>query len=206
MHVWRDPVTGDIPWPGALIGLTTVGIWVWCNDQLMVQRCLSAKSLSHSKAGAVFAASLKVASFFLWIVPGMISRVLFPDEIACADPDTCEEVCENRAGCSNIAYPLLVLRKMPPGLRGVMLAALLAALMSTLTSIFNSASSMFTMDIWRRIRKRAPQGELMLINFLHFAIILSGVSIASTIIISLMTKPRPPQKCFVIDDEGKDES
>ncbi|XP_055895289.1 sodium/glucose cotransporter 4-like isoform X3 [Biomphalaria glabrata] len=247
MHVWRDAKTGDIPWPGAIIGLTTIGLTVWCNDQIMVQRCLSAKNISHNKGGAVFAAALKIFPFFLWIVPGMISRVLFPDEIACADPEACKQICGNAAGCSNIAYPLLVLRKMPIGLRGIMLSALLAALMSTLTSIFNSASSMVTMDLWRRFRRRAPQHELMIVgrvcvlvliggafwglvistivgltrmvlefvytapncgsfeedtrpailkevHFLHFAIILSGISILSTVIISLFTVRRSPEK------------
>ncbi|KAL8598723.1 hypothetical protein ACOMHN_033287 [Nucella lapillus] len=164
MHIWRDPVTGDIPWTGAVFGLTTLGLWVWCTDQIMVQRCLSAKNLTHAKAGCVFGAILKILPFFLWIIPGMISRILFPDEIACASPERCEEVCGNKAGCTNIAYPLLVLRKMPSGLRGVMLAALLAALMSSLTSIFNSASSMFTMDIWRRFRAKATQHELMVVG------------------------------------------
>lgn len=295
MHIWRDPTKGDIPWTGAVFGLTTIGLWVWCTDQIMVQRCLSAKNLIHAKAGAVFAAGLKILPFFLWILPGMIARILFPDDVACATPAMCEAVCGNRAGCTDIAYPLLVLRRMPAGLRGVMLAALLAALMSSLTSIFNSASSMFTMDIWRRFRRKASQNELMIVgrvcilvevgisilwlpilqasqsgqlwsylqaissytappwcwvfllalfwkgttepgafwglmislvvglirmvldfampapfcgsgeedtrpavlkdvHFLHFAIILSGVSIISTVVISLLTKPRPPEK------------
>ncbi|KAK6976543.1 sodium/glucose cotransporter 4 [Biomphalaria glabrata] len=176
MHVWRDAKTGDIPWPGAIIGLTTIGLTVWCNDQIMVQRCLSAKNISHNKGGAVFAAALKIFPFFLWIVPGMISRVLFPDEIACADPEACKQICGNAAGCSNIAYPLLVLRKMPIGLRGIMLSALLAALMSTLTSIFNSASSMVTMDLWRRFRRRAPQHELMIVGRVC-VLVLIGVSV-----------------------------
>lgn len=164
MHIWRDPVDGDIPWTGAVFGLTTLGLWVWCFDQITVQRCLSAKNMTHAKAGSVFGASLKILSFWLFIIPGMISRVLFPDEIACATPEKCDAICGNKAGCTNIAYPLLVLRRMPIGLRGVMLAALLAALMSSLTSIFNSASSMFTMDIWRRFRRKASQHELMIVG------------------------------------------
>ncbi|KAH9507888.1 Sodium/glucose cotransporter 4 [Bulinus truncatus] len=176
MHIWRDAVTGDIPWPGAVFGLTTLGLWNWCNDQIMVQRCLSAKNISHSKGGTVFAAGLKIFPFFLWIIPGMISRVLFPDEIACSDPQSCIKVCGNSAGCSNIAYPLLVLRRMPQGLRGIMLAALLAALMSTLTSVFNSASSMVTMDIWRRFRRRAPQQELMIVGRVCI-LVLIGLSV-----------------------------
>ncbi|ESP02204.1 hypothetical protein LOTGIDRAFT_230588 [Lottia gigantea] len=176
MHIWRDPVEGDIPWPGAVFGLTTLGLWVWCTDQIMVQRCLSAKDMSHAKGGSVLAACLKILPFFLWIIPGMISRILFPDEIACADPDKCQAVCGNRAGCTNIAYPLLVLKKMPDGLRGLMLAALLAALMSSLTSIFNSASSMFTMDIWRRFRRHAKESELMIVGRVA-VVALIGVSI-----------------------------
>ncbi|CAL1539773.1 unnamed protein product [Lymnaea stagnalis] len=199
MHIWRDALTGDIPWPGAIFGLTPLGIWVWCTDQIMVQRCLAAKNISHSKGGSVFAAALKILPFFLWIVPGMISRILFPDEIACSDPVTCKSACGNEAGCSNIAYPLLIIRRMPQGkttqmyypgayesnlrpspehvcLRGVMLAALLAALMSTLTSIFNSASSMFTMDIWRRFRRRAPQAELMIVGRIC-VLVLIGLSV-----------------------------
>ncbi|KAL5007608.1 hypothetical protein ScPMuIL_016414 [Solemya velum] len=163
-HIFRDPVTSDIPWPGIVFGATTLGLYFFCSDQLMVQRCLAAKSLGHAKAGALMAGTLKILPFFLFMIPGMISRILFPDDVACADPDKCEQVCGNRAGCTNIAYPLFVLRKLPTGLRGLMLAALLAALMSSLTSIFNSSSTMFTMDIWRKFRRHARQGELMIVG------------------------------------------
>ncbi|KAK0042138.1 sodium/glucose cotransporter 5, partial [Biomphalaria pfeifferi] len=164
MHIWRDPVKGDIPWTGAAFGLTLIGIWFWCSDQIIVQRSLSARNMNHSKAGAVFASYLKLTPLFLWIIPGMISRILYPDEIACPDPESCLQACGNPAGCSNIAYPLLVVRKMPEGLRGLMLAGFLAALMSTLSSIFNSATTLFTMDIWKRFRKRATQRELMIVS------------------------------------------
>ncbi|XP_067661194.1 sodium/glucose cotransporter 4-like [Haliotis asinina] len=164
LHIWRDPVDGDIPWPGAVFGLTIIAAWVWCTDQLMVQRTLSAKNISHAKGGSLFAGALKILPFFLWIIPGMVSRILYPDEIACSTPERCYEVCQNRAGCTNIAYPILVLRLLPEGLRGLMLAALLAALMSSLTSIFNSASSMFTMDIWPRIRRMPSENELMIVG------------------------------------------
>ncbi|KAK6960618.1 sodium/glucose cotransporter 5, partial [Biomphalaria glabrata] len=164
MHIWRDPVKGDIPWTGAAFGLTLIGIWFWCSDQIIVQRSLSAKNMNHSKGGAVFASYLKLTPLFLWIIPGMISRILYPDEVACPDPESCLQACGNPAGCSNIAYPLLVVRKMPEGLRGLMLAGFLAALMSTLSSIFNSATTLFTMDIWKRFRKRATQRELMIVS------------------------------------------
>ncbi|KAI8732395.1 sodium/glucose cotransporter 5 [Biomphalaria glabrata] len=80
MHIWRDPVKGDIPWTGAAFGLTLIGIWFWCSDQIIVQRSLSARNMNHSKGGAVFASYLKVTPLFLWIIPGMISRILYPGQ------------------------------------------------------------------------------------------------------------------------------
>ncbi|ESO96171.1 hypothetical protein LOTGIDRAFT_116012 [Lottia gigantea] len=163
-HIFRNIENGDLPWPGAVFGLTIFGLSVWCSDQLMVQRCLSAKNVSHAKGGTLLAALLKITPFFLWIIPGMISRVLYPDEVACASPEKCYDICGNKAGCSNIAYPLMVLRLLPQGLRGLMIAGMLAALMSTLTSIFNSASSMITIDLWKRVRPQASQNEMMVVG------------------------------------------
>ncbi|ESO92808.1 hypothetical protein LOTGIDRAFT_232916 [Lottia gigantea] len=174
--VLRDPLTSDYPWPGTLIFNIPSDIWFWCSDQIMVQRSLSAKNLSHAKGGSVVASYLKILPFFLFVIPGMIARILYPDEIACADPDICSCICDNPAGCSNIAYPLLVLRILSPGLRGLMLAALFAAVMSTLTSVFNSASSIFTMDLWRRCRKHAKDWELLLVGRL-VVLVLVGLSI-----------------------------
>ncbi|KFU98232.1 Sodium/glucose cotransporter 4, partial [Pterocles gutturalis] len=74
------------------------------------------------------------------------------DTVACVDPEECARVCEAAVGCSNVAYPALVVRLMPSGLRGLMIAVMMAALMSSLTSIFNSSSTLFTMDIWRKLR------------------------------------------------------
>lgn len=90
--------------------------------------------------------------------------MFFKDEIGCADPDLCERVCDSRAGCTNIAYPTLVIRLMPVGARGLMLAVMLAALMSSLSSVFNSSSTIFTMDIWRQIRKKPTEVELMIVG------------------------------------------
>ncbi|KAK3597477.1 hypothetical protein CHS0354_041897 [Potamilus streckersoni] len=176
LHIFRDPTTGDIPWPGAVFGLTTLGIFVWCQDQIIVQRCLSAKNLSHAKAGSLFGAFLKLTGFLLFVIPGMVSRILYPEDIACADPTVCDKFCQNKAGCSNLAYPLLVIRLLPVGVRGVMLAALLAALMSSLTSIFNSASSIVTLDLWKQIRRKATETELMIVGRVT-VLVLIGISI-----------------------------
>ncbi|XP_068886424.1 sodium/mannose cotransporter SLC5A10 isoform X2 [Aphelocoma coerulescens] len=164
MHLFRDPVSGDLPWTGMTFGLSIMATWYWCTDQVIVQRSLSAKNLSHAKAGSILASYLKMLPLFLIIMPGMISRVLYPDTVACVDPDECARVCGAAVGCSNIAYPKLVVELMPSGLRGLMIAVMMAALVSSLTSIFNSSSTLFTMDIWRKLRPRAGDRELLLVG------------------------------------------
>ncbi|XP_071110844.1 sodium/glucose cotransporter 4-like isoform X2 [Haliotis cracherodii] len=177
MHLIRSPEDPGLPWPGIMFGLTISSIWYWCSDQVIVQRALAAKNISNAKAGAILAGYLKFLPMFLIVFPGMISRILFPDTVACADPDECFKVCGSRAGCTNIAYPTLVLELMPPGLRGLMLAVMMSALISSLTSIFNSSSTLFTMDIWTRFRTKASDVELMIVGRVCI-LILVGVSIA----------------------------
>ncbi|XP_061065971.1 sodium/myo-inositol cotransporter 2 [Eubalaena glacialis] len=175
-HIFRDPLTSDLPWPGILFGMSIPSLWYWCTDQVIVQRTLAAKNLSHAKGGSLMAAYLKVLPLFIMVFPGMVSRVLFPDQVACADPEICQKVCSNPAGCSDIAYPKLVLELMPTGLRGLMMAVMVAALMSSLTSIFNSASTIFTMDLWNHLRPRASEKELMIVGRV-FVLLLVLVSI-----------------------------
>uniref|UniRef100_A0A6Q2X5W1 Sodium/glucose cotransporter 2 n=1 Tax=Esox lucius TaxID=8010 RepID=A0A6Q2X5W1_ESOLU len=171
----RDPVTGDLPWPGVLFGIAIIGAWYWCSDQVIVQRCLAARSLTHVKAGCILCGYLKLLPMFLMVFPGMISRVLFPDEVGCVVPELCQQVCGTDVGCSNIAYPKLVVSIMPNGLRGLMLAVMLAALMSSLASIFNSSSTLFTMDIWTRLRPQARESELMVVG--RFAVSICWIPV-----------------------------
>jgi len=173
----RDPVDSDMPWPGFILGQTPASIWYWCADQMMVQKALSAKSLSDAQGATIFTGWIKIAPMFLIVIPGMISRVLYPDTVGCVDPEICMAFCGNPTSCSNTAYPRLVLGIMPEGLRGIMIAVMLAALMSDLTSIFNSASTLFTIDIYRKIRKHSSTRELLLVGRL-FILVLVGVSIA----------------------------
>ncbi|KAM4708011.1 sodium/glucose cotransporter 1 [Discoglossus pictus] len=176
-HIFRDPITGDMPWPGLIFGLTILALWYWCTDQVIVQRCLSAKNMSHVKAGCILCGYLKLLPMFLMVFPGMISRILYTDEVACVVPSECMRHCQTAVGCTNIAYPKMVIDLMPDGLRGLMLSVMLASLMSSLTSIFNSASTLFTMDIYTKIRKKASEKELMIAGRI-FILFLIGVSIA----------------------------
>ncbi|KAM3599555.1 uncharacterized protein V6R79_007871 [Siganus canaliculatus] len=176
-NLFRNAITGDPPWPGLVFGLSIQALWYWCTDQVIVQRCLSAKNLSHVKAGCILCGYLKVLPMFLMVFPGMISRILYTDEVACVEPEKCIEYCGASVGCTNIAYPKLVVEIMPNGLRGLMLSVMMASLMSSLTSVFNSASTLFTMDIYTKIRRRASERELMIAGRL-FMLVLIGVSIA----------------------------
>ncbi|XP_034046949.1 sodium/myo-inositol cotransporter 2 [Thalassophryne amazonica] len=175
-RLFRDPVNSDFPWPGTIFGMTIPSIWYWCSDQVIVQRSLAAKNLTHAKGGSLLAAYLKLLPFFIILLPGMISRILFTDEVACADPELCRQICGNPVGCSDTAYIRLVIELLPAGLRGLMMAVMLAALMSSLTSIFNSASTIFTMDLWKNFRSQATERELMIVGRV-FVLVLVVVSV-----------------------------
>eukprot|EP00095_Tigriopus_kingsejongensis_P001027 snap_masked-scaffold587_size153100-processed-gene-0.18 protein:Tk01027 transcript:snap_masked-scaffold587_size153100-processed-gene-0.18-mRNA-1 annotation:"hypothetical protein DAPPUDRAFT_215063" len=175
MHLVRS-VTADLPWTGMLFGLAINSIWYWCSDQVIVQRTLASKDMIHAKGGTILAGYLKLLPLWIMVFPGMASRVLFPNSVACATPDDCFAICKSRAGCTNIAFIKLVNEKMPMGLRGLMLAVMLAALMSSLTSIFNSSSTIFTMDIYPRFRSNAKDVELLIAGRM-FVLVLVVVSI-----------------------------
>ncbi|XP_061579366.1 sodium/myo-inositol cotransporter [Cololabis saira] len=177
LSILRGPLDEDIPWPGFILGQTPASIWYWCADQVIVQRVLAAKNIAHAKGSTLMAGFLKILPMFLIVIPGMISRILFTDEIACIGPEHCMAVCGSRAGCSNLAYPRLVMAVMPVGLRGLMMAVMIAALMSDLDSIFNSASTIFTLDIYQTIRSEASQRELLVVGRM-FVVVMVAISLA----------------------------
>ncbi|TNM94372.1 hypothetical protein fugu_002548 [Takifugu bimaculatus] len=175
LRILRGLRNPDIPWPGFLLGQTPASIWYWCTDQVIVQRVLAAKNIVHAKGSTIMAGCLKILPLFVIVIPGMIARILFADELACISPEHCMQVCGSTAGCSNMAYPRLVMSVMPPGLRGLIMAVMIAALMSELDSIFNSSSTIFTLDIYKMIRKQASSLELMIVGrlFVVFIVIIS---------------------------------
>nr|XP_009861531.2 sodium/myo-inositol cotransporter [Ciona intestinalis] len=174
----REPTDPNVPWPGFIFGQTPASIWYWCADQVIVQRALAAKSLSHAQGATIFAGFLKTLPLFIMVMPGLISRILYTDEVACVDPEVCYAICQSSTGCSNIAFPRLVLGVMPTGARGLMMAVMIAALMSDLDSIFNSSSTIFTIDIWKRvIRPKCSVREMMLVGRL-WVLVMVGLSIA----------------------------
>ena len=148
---------------------------------MMVQRVLAARTISHARGGTLLAGYLKILPLFMIIIPGMISRTLYPNTVACNQPSTCQSICNSKRSCTNIAYPTLILKILPHGFKGVMLAVMLAALISGLTSIFNSASTIFTVDIYPNIfsyrRKKITNRELMIVGRL-FVLLMTVFGIA----------------------------
>jgi len=138
-HMIKPASDPSFPWTGIFFGAPILGIWYWCTDQVIVQRVLSARDEGHAKAGTIFAGFLKILPVFMLVLPGIIAFALFPDQVS-SKPD--------------YAYPTLVLNLLPTGLVGLVMAALLAAVMGAMSSVFNSASTLVTLDFYKKIRPR----------------------------------------------------
>ncbi|CBY31883.1 unnamed protein product [Oikopleura dioica] len=151
----------EMPWMPFIFGQTFSSIWYWCTDQVIVQRSLSAKNLAHSQGGSIIAGLLKFLPALIMVFPGMLARIIFPKILGCVPGSDCFEQCGEVASCANHAFPLVVLYILPSGVRGLMFSVVIAALMSGLDSIFNSASTLFTIDIWQKFRPDSSEKELI---------------------------------------------
>ncbi|MCR5548909.1 MAG: sodium/solute symporter [Bacteroidales bacterium] len=142
----NDPST---PWLGLIIGMPVSGIYFWANNQTLVQRVLSAKSVDEGRKGVMFNGFLTLVTLFIIIIPGLVARHHFPvsEYPAMSTPDN--------------VYPMMVLKLLPTGIIGVMLSALLAALTSTLSAILNSTSTLFTMDFYAKAHPEADSKHLV---------------------------------------------
>jgi len=148
LNMWRPASDPDFPWPSLLITSTIVGIWYWCTDQYIVQRTLTARNIKEGRRGTIFGALLKLLPVFLFLVPGIIALTLkMRGELHWDTPDQ--------------AFPVLMSNLLPSGLRGLVAAGLLAALMSSLASVFNSCSTLFTVDIYKKLRPNTPEKKLV---------------------------------------------
>jgi len=139
-NMWRPMTDPDFPWTGLLIGGTIVGIWYWCTDQYIVQRTLAANNIKIGRRGAIFGAYLKILPIFIFLIPGIIAFAL-----TIQNPELFSVEKADRA------FPMLVKTLLPVGLKGLVAGGLIAALMSSLASVFNSCSTIFTIDIYKKI-------------------------------------------------------
>lgn len=148
LNMWRPPSDPDFPWPSLVITSSIVGCWYWCTDQYIVQRVLAARNIQQGRRGTIFGGFLKLMPVFLFLIPGVIALALKNQgELHWDSPDQ--------------AFAALLMDKMPAGLRGLVAAGLLAALMSSLASIFNSCSTLFTVDIYRKLRPQTSEATLV---------------------------------------------
>lgn len=144
-HIIQPRNDAFLPWPGLVTGVFLLGFYFWATNQFIVQRALGAKDLRHGQWGALFAGFLKVATpLFIMILPGMMARVLYPD-----------------IEKANYVYPMLMFDLLPKGLLGLVLAGLFAAMMSSIDSALNSASTLVTMDFIKRLRPQTTSEQLM---------------------------------------------
>lgn len=167
--------SSGMPWYAIMLGYPVLGIWYWCADQTIVQRVLGAKDENHARVGPLFAALIKILPVFLFVLPGLMFyaivksgsfedlRVLWAEgatrpglEIATGGTWAAIETKET--------YTQMIVRLLPSGLTGVMAAALLAALMSTVSGALNSISTLFSYDLWKRFKPDTPDHKLVTIG------------------------------------------
>ena len=147
--MWKPASDSQFPWTGIVFGAPILGVWYWCTDQYIVQRVLAARNLAEAQRGTIAAGFLKILPVFIFVLPGMIAAALFDDV---------------RGGAADQAYPALVTRLLPVGVKGLVLAGMLAALMSSLASVFNSCSTLLTWDVYRKLRPAASERQLVTVG------------------------------------------
>ena len=152
---------GYFPWLGMLFCAPIIGLWYWCTDQYIVQRALGAPNETVARQGSIFAAFLKLFPVYLFIVPGLICYALaksgkVPELASMIGPDG-----NTIANASNGAFPMMVQYLLPPGIRGIVVAGLLSALMGSLAGVFNACSTLFTIDLYQKWRPKATESELV---------------------------------------------
>ena len=147
--MWKPMSDSSFPWTGIIFGAPILGVWYWCTDQVIVQRVLAAKGITDARRGTILAAYLKILPVFIFVLPGVIAAALYSDI---------------RGGATDQAFPALVTRLLPIGLKGLVLAGMLAALMSSLASVFNSCSTLITWDVYRKLRPQATEMQLITVG------------------------------------------
>jgi SSS family solute:Na+ symporter len=151
----------NFPWLGMLFCAPIIGLWYWCTDQYIVQRALGAPNEAVARRGSIFAAFLKLSPVYLFIVPGLICYALaksgkVPELTSMIGPDG-----KSIPALSNAAFPMMVQYLLPAGMRGIVVAGLLSALMGSLAGVFNACSTLFTVDLYQKWKPQATQHQLV---------------------------------------------
>ena len=149
-NLWRPMTDTEYPWTGMLFGAPILGVWYWCTDQYIVQRTLSAKDINNARKGALFAGYLKLLPVFIFFIPGVIAYALLQEGAIDFSMENADQ-----------ALPAMINGFLPSGLKGLAIAGLLAALMSSLSSAFNSSSTLLTIDFYQKYKPTATQKDLV---------------------------------------------
>jgi SSS family solute:Na+ symporter len=155
---------GHYPWLGMLFCAPIIGLWYWCTDQYIVQRALGAADETQARRGSIFAGCLKILPVFIFIIPGMIALALARTGQYGQLSTMVDSTGKVIPAVAQAAFPMMVMTILPVGVRGIVVAGLLAALMSSLAGVFNASSTLFTMDLYSRFRPRATQHQLVWIG------------------------------------------
>lgn len=157
-----------MPWYGLLLGAPILGFYFWATNQFMVQRVLSAKDLNHGRWGALFAGFLKLPVLFIMVLPGLVALVLYQGwevDLAAINYEVTKDgktfVCEDLKDCPNLTYPVMLFQLLPSPVLGLVLAGLLAAMMSSVSATFNSASTLITMDFVKKMKPDMTSEQLV---------------------------------------------
>jgi solute:Na+ symporter, SSS family len=159
LSLWRPMSDPDFPWTGILFGAPILGVWYWCTDQFIVQRVLAAKNQSEARRGTIFAGFLKLLPLFIFVLPGLVAYTLVQQG-------------KLQLPASDQALPALVTALLPVGLKGLVVAGLLAALMSSLSSVFNSTSTLVTIDVYKKLKPETSEKQLVLVGQVSTAILV----------------------------------
>ena len=161
IHLMRSNTDPQYPWLGALIGSAVIGFWYWCTDQYIVQRVLSGKNETEARRGTIFGAYLKLLPVFLFLIPGMIAFALH--QKYAGDGGFLPLLADGTPN-ADAAFPTLVAKILPAGVKGLVVCGILAALMSSLASLFNSSAMLFTIDFWKRLKPETSEKSLVRIG------------------------------------------
>ena len=162
--LWHSLTHKAFPWLGVVVASATIGVWYWCTDQFIIQRTLAAKNLTNARRGAIWGGFLKLAPVFLFLVPGMLGFALHHNHVMIDGAPFAIPLKEGGALNGDTVFPTLVQTLLPTGFRGLVVAGMIAALMSSLASLFNSVSTLFTVDVYQKLKPDASEKRLVTIG------------------------------------------
>ncbi|HNX34791.1 MAG TPA: sodium:solute symporter [Kiritimatiellia bacterium] len=168
--LWHPLSHPTLPWLGVVVASITIGVWYWCTDQFIIQRTLSARNMTHARRGALWGGLLKLTPVFIFLVPGMLGYALHEHGLIRIPLDKAGGIDSDKV------FPTLVTSLLPTGFRGLVVAGLVAALMSSLASLFNSVATLFTVDVYKKLHAGVSERWLVHIGRIT-TVVMTGLGL-----------------------------